>query len=189
MNALRDLAIFPVLIFLLILGLGACTDISPVFGQYHRGRILDLNVVTIERVDELRYATLDAAQVEHHWRISPSAEDLELLLVRLKVENHTATSAIVSIDEQAVELRDFFRGKYFPIDVNQRVEEVSAPSNPSDERPIVFLWNATQADGSTEAFQLLRDFGLDGWLVFEAPKDTEMRDLRWRAGDTLTIEF
>ena len=189
MNALRRPVIFSVLISLLILGLGACSDVSPVFGQYFRGRILDINVVTVERVDQLLYSTVDTAQVEHHWRISPSEADLELVLVRLKVENHTATSAIVNVDEQAAELRDFFQGKYFPIDVNERVEEVSAPSNPADERPVVFLWNRTLEDGGTEAFVLQKDFGVDGWMVFEAPKGTKFRDFRWRAGDSLTIEF
>ena len=189
MNGLRPLGIFSGLFFLLMLGLGACSDVSPVLGQYFQGRVLVISIVTIERVDQLRYSTLDSEQVEHHWRITPSEEDLELVLVRLKVENHTATSAIVSVDEQAAELRDFFRGKYFPIDVNKRVEEVSAPSNPAEERPVVFLWNRTLEDGSTEAFQLQKDFGVDGWMVFEAPKGTKFRDLRWRAGDSLTIEF
>lgn len=191
MNSLRRPVIFSVLISLLILilGLGACSDVSPVFGQYHRGRVLDINVVTIERVDQLLYATLDTAQVEHHWRIRPSAEDLELVLVRLKVENHTATSAIVNVDERAAELRDFFQGKYFPINVNERVEEVSAPENPADERPMVFLWNRALEDGGSEAFELQKDFGVDGWMVFEAPKGTKFRSLRWRAGDSLTIVF
>ena len=189
MNALRRPVIISVLVSLLILGLGACSDISPVFGQYHRGRVLDVNVVTLERVDRLLYATLDTAQVEHHWSISPSEEDLELVLVRLKVENHTATSAIVNVDERAAELRDFFQGKYFPIDVNERVEEVSAPSNPADERPMVFLWNQALEGGGSAAFELQKDFGVDGWMVFEAPKGTKFRDFRWRAGDSLTIEF
>ena len=162
---------------------------TKVFGQYFRGRTLDINIVSLERVDQLRYATIDPDQVEHHWRISPSEEDLELVLVRLKVENHTATSAIVKVDEQAAELRDFFRGKYFPIDVNQRVEEVSAPSNPADERPMVFLWNRTLEDGRTEAFELQKDLVVDGWMVFEAPKGTKFRELRWHAGDSLIIEF
>lgn len=110
-------------------------------------------------------------------------------MVRLKVENHTATSAIVNVDERAAELRDFFQGKYFPINVNERVEEVSAPENPADERPMVFLWNRVLEDGGSEAFELQKDFGVDGWMVFEAPKGTKFRSLRWRAGDSLTIVF
>ena len=189
MRALGLPVTFGALFFLLVLGLGACSEVSPVFGQYFRGRTLDISIVSLERVDQLLYATIDPDEVGHHWRIGPSEEELELVLVRLKVENHTATSAIVNVDEQAAELRDFFQGKYFPINVNERVEEVSAPSNPADERSMVFLWNKTLENGRTEAFELLKDYGIDGWMVFEAPKGTKFRELRWRAGDTLRIEF
>jgi hypothetical protein len=95
----------------------------------------------------------------------------------------------VNIDEQAAELLDFFRGRYRPINVNQRVEEVGAPENPGDERSMVFLWNRTFEDGSSEAFELQKDYGIDGWMVFEVPRETKFRELRWRAGDSLTIVF
>ncbi len=179
--------------FIITIGLTAllltgCSEASPSFGKYYRGKTLDVNIVTLERADELRYKwpqTVDGK----HWRLAPSEEEFELVMVRVKVENHTATSAIVNIDSGAAELRDFFRGKYFPIDVNERVEEVSAPENPGAERPVVFLWNATLTDGSTQAFNLAKDTGIDGWLVFEAPRDTQFREFRWRAGDSLSIDF
>lgn len=172
-----------------LLASAACSEASPAFGKYHRGRTLDLNVVSLERLPELRYATVDSNQVTHHYRIAPSSDDLELVLLRLKVENHTATSAVVNIDAQAAELRDFLRGSYRPIDVNERVEEVSAPENPGIERSIVFLWNRTLEDGTRPAFELKKDFGLDGWMVFEAPRGNKFSELRWRAGDSLTINF
>jgi hypothetical protein len=31
--------------------------------------------------------------------------------------------------------------------------------------------------------------GVDGWMVFEAPKGTRFRELRWAAGDTVYVEF
>ena len=185
----RFLLIFVPLLFLAPLLLAACSETSPSFGKYYRGKTLDLNLMTLERTPELLYRTVDTTGAVHHYRILPSSAELELVLVRIKVENHTATSAIVNVDEKAAELRDFFRGKYFPLDVNQRVEEVSAPENPGAERNIVFLWNRTLADGRTEAFQLRNGFGVDGWMVFEAPVDTEFRELRWRAGDSLSIDF
>ena len=112
-----------------------------------------------------------------------------MVILRVKVENHTATSAIVNIDSQAAELRDFFQGKYFPINVNERVEEIDPPDRRIADRSVVFLWNKTYQDGTSEAFTLPRDFGIDGILVFEAPEDTKFRELRWRAGDTLSIRF
>jgi len=190
--------IIPV-ILLLLLASAACSEASPSFGRYFRGRTLDLNVVSLERVSVLRYSFIDSEQVVRHYQIVPSSEELELVLVRLKVENHTATSAIVNVDGKAAELRDFLRGIYRPINVNERVEAVSAPENPGTERravcpphqprDICFLWNETLEDGDQKAFQLKKGFGLDGWLVFEAPEDSTFRDLRWRAGDSLTIDF
>jgi hypothetical protein len=181
--------LFPPLFLALLLVVTACSEVSPNIGKYFRGKTLDISIVALERVPEVRYSTIDPQQIVHHYRITPSSEDMELVLLRLKVENHTATSAIVNIDEQAAELRDFLRGTYFPINVNERVEEVPAPENPADERPMVFLWNRTFEDGTSQAFELQKDFGVDGWMVFEAPKETEFRELRWRAGDSLTIEF
>ena len=182
----RQLIFSSPLFLVLMLGFSACTDASPAFGQYFRGRTLDISLVTLERTPELLYPDLSGSR---HFRIRPSADDLELVLVRVKVENHTATSAIVNVDSQSAELRDFFQGKYFPLDVNDRAEEVDAPANPTDERSVVFLWNRTLEDGTTQAFELERDFGIDGWMVFEAPEDTKFREFRWRAGDTLSIEF
>jgi hypothetical protein len=182
------LVIFPLFVLLLV-ALGACSGTSSAFNQYHRGRTLDISIVTMERVPELRYRTIDPQQQVHHYLITPSEEGMELVLMRIKVENHTATSAIVNIDEQAAELRDFLGNGYFPININERVEEVGAPENPAEERTIVFLWNRTFEDGTTKSFELQRDYGIDGWMVFEAPKDTEFRELRWRAGDSLSIEF
>jgi len=195
-------AIIPVILLLLIASV-ACSEASPSFGRYFRGRTLDLNVVSLERVPVLRYSFFDSERVARHYQIVPSSEELELVLVRLKVENHTATSAIVNIDGQAAELRDFLRGIYRPVNVNERVEEASAPENPGTERravcpqpgvphkprDICFLWNETLEDGDEKAFELKKGFGLDGWLVFEAPKDSAFRDLRWRSGDSLTIDF
>jgi len=195
-------AIIPV-ILLFLMASAACSEASPSFGKYFRGRTLDLNVVSLERVSVLRYSLIDSERVVRHYQIVPSSEELELVLLRLKVENHTATSAIVNIDGRAAELRDFLRGTYRPINVNERIEEVSAPENPGTEhravcpqpgvpyqrRDICFLWNETLEDGGEKAFELKKDFGLDGWLVFEAPKESAFRELRWRAGDSLTIDF
>ena len=39
------------------------------------------------------------------------------------------------------------------------------------------------------SFELAMDTAVDGWMVFEVPIDTKIRDLRWRAGDSITIRF
>ncbi len=183
LSSQRLIVLLP-LVLALSLSFAACSNVSPAFGQYYKGRVLHLNVVTLDRAPELLYM-----HGTKHFRISPSEENLELVLLNVKVENHTSTSAIVNIDSQSAEIRDFFRGKYFPINPNERAEEVVAPANPGDVRVIVFLWNPTFQDGTSEAFVLDKGNGIDGWMVFEAPKDTKFREFRWRAGDTLSIDF
>ena len=175
----RNIALFSGLL-LLLLALGACSETSASFNKVHRGRALDVTVVNLERVSQLRYRVSGPGDDVRHYRLAPSSEELELVLLRLKVANHTATSASFNVDEQAAELRDFVRGKYFPINVDDRVEEVDAPSNPNEERPTVFIKGP---------FELQRGFGIDGLMVFETPKDTRFSELRWRAGDSLTIRF
>ncbi len=253
-----------------LLALAACSGGSSNLNRYFQGRTLHLNVVSIERAPELRYATVDPNDVIRTWRIVSSESGQELVLVRMKVENHTAISAVLNVDQQAVELRDFVRGTYFPINLGTRLyqdlrdqPEVTVrmslgqcfdpnrmyitegttvkwvnegskvhfvqldpadanppPINPGEtfshtfgrpekldyqcsaeetlpqaahivvepasteppvkERSMVFI------DGS---FELLRDTGIDGWVVFQAPEGTEFRDLRWRAGDSITVSF
>ena len=194
-------AIPALVISILLVGLTGCQDVSPALGKYYTGRTLHVSVVAMERAPDLVYTLPDADGGPRYYRLAPSEESLELLMLRLKVENHKATSAIVDIDQSAAEVRDIFHEKYFPIDVKERPEEIDQPENIDNQRvarcPITdqqprnlcFLWNTSYTDGSIRAFELLQGFGVDGWLVFEVPKDAEIRELRWRAGDGLTIEF
>ena len=57
------------------------------------------------------------------WRLAPSAEGLELALVRLDVQNHTAVSAVVNIERSLVLLRDSTGESYFPFDIAASVRQ------------------------------------------------------------------
>ena len=209
----RRIAPVVLLALLVVAASLACSSQSPNIGRYYKGRILHVSVAALERTDELRWTASaryasQGASVEPLYKLSPQSDENELVLLRVKVENHSATSAIVNIDRDAAQLRDFFQGKYAPINVGALAEDAEVPEKPSDrctvpvnpETPtecVRFLWNATyeeqQPDGQIElvqrAQQLPRGTGLDGWLVFEAPRDTEFRSFRWGAGDTVIIDF
>ena len=198
---------------LLMLVIAACSDVSSSLGQRYRGKTLDVVIMGIERANQVAFpvtyrtggvktpsrcdpadpndSALDQPLTEEtkHWEITPSSSELELVLLKLKVENHTATNAVVNIDERAAELRDFVQGKYFPINVNDTMVEVGEPENPYDERSMVFLWNKLSPTGEGRAVELRRGCGLEGWLLFEAPIDTKFREFKWVAGDSLTIDF
>ena len=262
------LALLPVVLL-------ACTQESSTLGQYRQGRTLHFSVVSLERTQELRYSTIDPHGIVRRWSLPASAEGMELVLVRAKVENHTAVSAVLNVDRTAAELRDFSNATYLPLsipetvwqdfrgepealvrmDLGQCFDGTRALIDPgarvkwqneSDEEqhidfddPAVSVGPEGRADiapsgslthsfaqsgtypyvcGSSEgpewpaeinaappiastdyiertthflqgSFELLQSHGLDGYLVFEVPAGTEFRDMRWRAGDSITFRF
>ena len=99
----------------------ACSSTSGSLGQVFEGRILQLTVIEIDRTDELRYSTIDPLDVIRRWRMQPSKDELELLLMRLKVDNHIAVNAIFVADQQAAILRGFFQDDYRPLSVTDTV--------------------------------------------------------------------
>ena len=191
----------------------ACSSQSPNIGRYYKGRVLHVSIADLERTDELRWTTStrsprQGATDEDFYRLVPESAQNELILLRVKIENHTATNAIVNVNHESAQLRDFLQGRYFPIDVAEQAQEAGVPEsasdrcnvpvNPDDHTACVkFLWNPLhaeeQSDGQVKyverAQELPRGTGLDGWMVFEVPKGTQMRSFRWSAGDTVTIDF
>ena len=271
-------SLFWLLLVLTPFVLAACSSTSGSLGQIQGGRILTLTVMEIDRTDEHRYSTpfsLDPSDSTHRWRIQPSKEGLELLLMRLKVANHTAVNAIFVVDEQAAVIRGFFQDDYRPLSVTDTVyldrrgqadatvtlergecrdharlvvnagtnvewvnggdagsaiqfgpgvlAELGADPVPiapgasvshrfdqpgtfdyqcsggeePPQRAQVLVEDADSVRGQRDnnilflegSFELSKDTGIDGWMVFEVPVDTKIRDLRWRAGDSITIRF
>jgi plastocyanin len=110
--------------------LAACTSDSSTLGQYRKGRTLHFSVVSMERTPELRYATCDVldgsdppacdpAGNRRSWSISPTRSGMELVILRAKVENHTAVRAIINVSRESAELRDFANATYFPVAVTE----------------------------------------------------------------------
>ncbi|MCH9016589.1 MAG: hypothetical protein IIB89_02330 [Chloroflexi bacterium] len=255
--------------------IAACSSASPSLGQYHEGRILLLNVLEMDRTDELRYSTIDPEDVIRKWRIKPSKEGQELLLMRFKVENHVALNAVVVADEQAAILEGFFQDNYRPLSVSgtvfldQRGQENGSVTVDSGEcidhsrlvvnagtnvlwtnkgdtgtgiqfgpgvlpglgdsllqiapggsisyrfdQPGTFNYQCSGGEGPPQEAQILvepadsvrgkkennilflegsfnlpKDTAIDGWMVFDIPIGTEIKNLRWRAGDSITVRF
>ena len=182
------------LVSLAILALSGCSEASPAFGQFFSGRTLVISVVGIDRMSELRYTAAIEEDVPTYVRVAPSQEGLELVVVHLKVQNHTATSALLDVDRQAAELRDILSNKYFPVDVGVLGQQVDSPPIRGSRSEQVLELEHDGTFAATKGFirgpvELQRGMGLDGWMVFEAPPDTKFREFKWRAGDNLTITF
>ena len=243
------------------------------FGRYFRGETLHVSVAGLERVPELRYSTIDPSEVVRRWSLRPSVPGNELVLMRLKVENHTADSATIGVDGNAAMLRATDGATYRPVSVSQAVwqdfrgdsqalvrvdegqcfdgaralvdvgttihwqnesgssqylnfEDESIAVGPggrieltpggsisyefsdpglysytcSGTRPGEWpaeIWVTHSGEQEEVAvrsvfflegsFELQKGFGLDGYLVFEAPAGKEFDELAWRAGDAITI--
>ena len=264
--------IFWTILILLSLGISGCSETSSTLGQFHQGRILILNVFEMERSEELRYSTIDTEDVVRKWRIQPSDEGQELLLMRLRIENHVALNTVLVADQQAVVLEGFFQDEFRPISVSETVFlDKRGQGNPKidlyggectdhprvivnagatvqwanvggtrssiqfdsgvvaglgkdvveivpggtvstkfeqagtfrylcgdgDELAQILVEDSNSIRGQREnnilflegSFNLPKDTSLDGWMIFDIPKGTEIKSLRWRAGDSITIRF
>ena len=182
-------------------------------GKYFKGETLHVSIVDMTRTDELRWTVPSedsgaGSSDEDAYRIIPTMAGNELVLMRVKVENHTVPSASVDIDRNAAALLDSLQVRYRPLDISELAEEsdmsgkesgrCNVPLNPEAPQDCVkFLWNPlheeVQHDGRIERVErpqvLGRGTGLNGWLVFELPKNSEIISFRWLAGDTVTINF
>ena len=182
-------------------------------GKYFKGETLHVSIADMTRTDELRWtapfgeSNQDSSD-EIAYRLIPTSSGNELVLMRVKVQNHAVPSASVDIGRNAAELMDSHQVRYRPLDVSELAEKSGTSENGSDrcnvplnpEAPgdcVKFLWNSTyeevHSDGRikfVERPQILhRGTGLDGWLVFALPKNAELGSFRWLAGDTVTINF
>ncbi|MYC38088.1 MAG: hypothetical protein F4X66_14410 [Chloroflexi bacterium] len=248
---------------------------SPNFGQYFQGRRLHVSVVSLERLPELRYSTIDPDGAVRQWALFPSSPDSELILARLKVENHTVDRITINVLSSVAELRDAADRPHNPVAIAETVwqdfrgepealvrvdegdcfdgnraliepgtavrwqseadatqylafEDASVAIGPNGRaelppgRSLSHVFNkagtyryacgdqsgsertgivrvmpagdrASVATRSVEflegQFELLKGYGLDGYLVFDVPAGSEFQALRWLAGDSINIPF
>ena len=156
------------------------TDPLPV-GRTEKGDNLIIRLDDIERVKDVRYTGTD----ENHYLVRPQDDDNELVVLRLTVQNVEATQLLFTIDENAAELRGFgLDEKYRSLDVISRSVRVDEEADSSVDRFVPFLWNPPG-----QSTELKQSFQVAGWLVFELPEGTKLKELRWEAaGDVIYIK-
>lgn len=169
----------------------ACTSTSPTKGRWFGGDTLAIRLEELQKTSELRWQGGDQAQA--HYLAVPTSPDNELVMLRLTIRNDRAGRAIFTLDAEAAELQGSGPGEtYRPIDVDAR--KVLVPQAHSDETKFArLLPNCPEAIPCVrflrEPVELLRNFQLAGWLIFEAPKGAQFTTLVWRAGDTIYLRF
>ena len=164
---------------LLLLALMACSNGEglPV-GLGKRGSTLILTIDEISRVQEIRYQDTD----EKHYLVVPSDANNELVLLKVDVHNERSTRLLITVDEEAAELRGFNRGEDFklvdPRPENETNVRMAAGPHPSENLHVPFLIGP---------FELPQGYSVIGWIAFDVPKGLRLREMRWNAGDTIFI--
>ena len=179
---------FVLLALLLPAVLAACSDSGPLpIGRPAKGDSLIVAIQQVERVQELRFRGTDQV----HYLVKPAMDGNELVVAWVQVHNDEATRVVLTVDEEAAELRGFDRSeRYPPLDMydleslmGTHVQVVDG-THPSEDRFVPFLAGPIQVggiDGLPEGHQV------EGWMVFEVPEGVKLKEMRWGAGDVVYV--
>ena len=151
-------------------------------GRGAKGQSLTIRIEEINRVQEIRFQGLD----ERHYLVVPSSRDNELVMVRLTVHNREASTVRITVDEDSAELRGPGPNQ------NYKLLDLSA-DNPENIKIVEGSHPAETRYAPDPGFiagtlELPQGYSVVAWTVFEVPKATPIRTLRWDAGgDTIYI--
>ena len=168
-----------------ILVSAACSEsgLLPV-GVARQGETLIISIDEIVKLQELRYQGTDL----QHYLVTPSSNDNQLVAMRLNVHNAAATNVLMTVDEEAAELRVIDpTGSHNLIGLtpeNTTNVHTVEDTHPSENRYIPFISGPI---GIGDNPGLPKGHSVVGWVVFEVPKGARLKELKWDAGDTVFI--
>lgn len=147
-------------------------------GSTYQGEMLELTLEKIIRVNEVAYTEEpDADGEEKDHIIKPSSRGNEIIAIRVQVGNH-ATERI-ELDVTAQRPQILTDSGWHPgintFEAGVPTEEFHAEQNVY----IPFIRGSQRVDNG---------FELDGWLIFEVPRDSKIWSFRWEAGEEITID-
>ncbi len=187
----------PVLLALLLL---ACESSSPGVGQVVGGDTLIIRLDEYERTQELRYLGCDS----NHYVVTPSEATNELLMVKLTVWNDKARSVLLTLDAEASELRGTAAQQRFaPVDIDAMKQDSATPTEDQIDLERQYArpgarggyyhcakWTTSpEVQFLQSSVDLEQGNSLSGWIAYEVPIGTGLREIRWAAGDTVYIRF
>ena len=167
------------MVLLLPLLVMACSGEDLPIGRSFKGNTLVIVIEEIQRVKEVIYQGTDL----NYYKVTASDKNNELVAIRLALKNDQANRIVFTVDEGDVELRGTEREQEFKT-LNVDRLSVRVQDHPSENRFVPFLWNPHVRE---QPFELEQNFGLEGWLLFDVPKGTKLRELKWDAGETVYI--
>ena len=166
----------------------ACSDSGPLpIGRPAKGDSLIVTIELAERVQEIRFLGTDGV----HYLVKPETDGNELVAARIQVHNDEATRILLTVDEEAAELRGFGREeRYAPLDMYDLDSlmdthvQIVEDGHPSENRFVPFLAGPISVGGVDG---LPEGHSVTGWMVFEAPMGVKLREMRWGAGDVVYV--
>ena len=152
----------------------ACGDPAGVMEQ--ESRFLDMLGVAEFYTLAGDTLTLTAPGQVRDYVIRPSSEENQLMVIRARIGNHAATRAQLDVEALPPELRmDTGRFK----SVNTFEAGVPTEGFHAEKNVYIPFIRGTQA--------VERGFELDGWLVFDVPKGSQVNSFKWEAGGDIII--
>ena len=161
------------------LTLTACGS-TPNATDWFFGESLAIRVKEVRLTEDVRYS-FDGK----HYRIQPGQEDRTLAAASLEVRNHGANVAYLSVKKDAIRLRDDTYLDYRAIDPLQERSEV-AEAGVGEDTIIPFIWGEVELRASCGGLEFCE---LNGWVLFEVPRDIKFFQLIWDTGDSIYLRF
>lgn len=177
--------VLPFLSLLVLLTLTSCSEDSllPV-GVARQGETLIISVDEIVKLQELRYQGTDL----RHYLVTPSSNANQLVALLLNVHNAAATNVLMTVDEKSAELRVINPpGSHYliiPTPDNMANVRVVEDTHPSENQYVPFISGPI---GVGDAHGLPKGYSVVGWVIFEVPKGSRLKELKWDEGDTVFI--
>tara|TARA_B100001123_G_C15006459_1_gene905707 strand:- start:428 stop:823 length:396 start_codon:yes stop_codon:yes gene_type:complete len=115
-----------------------------------------------------------------HYLISPSSNTNELVLIGTRVDNVTATTAGIDLEDGPAELRTDDGAHWRSIDISKR-QSVLETAHPKEDSHLPL---------NLGYFDLPRGQSLEFWMIFDVPKGAVIESFKWDGGgDVVIIEF
>lgn len=150
---------------------------------YVSGRTLWMRVEKPLSIDSILYESPDTTGQLYYWDIMPTDIDSnQLALVEITLTNQKSNSIKFNVDNEAAELQTADNLRYNPIEILERA--TVNPNGSSHKGNVVEgfipIW------GSIE---LNRGEQIRGYIIFEVPKNSDYVQFRWKAADTILVNY
>jgi hypothetical protein len=145
------------------------------------GQSLIMRVTDLQRVEDIQFSEDESSYI-----IQPNGKGLELAALKLEIRNNESRVVFLSIDSEAIKLRDKDGTEYQPIDF--RVRGLDNPNPSGEENKFApFLWGDLELPN--KCGEPLQNCQLVGWVVFEVPSTMNPDLVVWESPDTIFLRF